>query len=115
MKKKTIIKKHFIKKEYTYNNKLRLCIFKSNKHLYVQLINDKIKNTLLSSCTIQKDFLSKNIIKTNLLISYFIGMDIGIKIRFNNIINIYLNNNYYTYAGKIISIIEGIKNIGIHI
>lgn len=34
-------------------DKPRLCVFRSNKHIYAQLINDVAGNTLLSSATLK--------------------------------------------------------------
>ncbi len=33
----------------------RLAVFRSNNHMYAQIIDDTVGNTLVSACTLQKD------------------------------------------------------------
>tara|TARA_Y100000590_G_scaffold82317_1_gene91656 strand:+ start:104 stop:448 length:345 start_codon:yes stop_codon:yes gene_type:complete len=44
-----------------YSNRDRLSIFKSNNHLYAQLINDNKGKTLVSVSSIEKEFKNKNL------------------------------------------------------
>lgn len=51
-------KRHFrIRKKISGNaDKPRLCVFKSNKYFYAQLINDESGETLASASSIEKDY-----------------------------------------------------------
>ena len=42
----------------------RLCVFRSNNHMYAQIIDDTIGNTLVSASTLQKD-VKAELEKTN--------------------------------------------------
>ena len=57
---------------------LRLSLFRSNKFIYAQLIDDSIGKTLLSSSSIQKEF--KNVKGSPKEIAFQIGESIGKKI-----------------------------------
>ena len=57
---------------------LRLSLFRSNKFIYAQLIDDSIGKTLLSSSSIQKEF--KNAKGSPKEIAFQIGESIGNKI-----------------------------------
>ena len=46
-------------KHLRYKNKLRLSYYKSNKNIYLQLIDDNEEKTLLSLSTFQKDIVNK--------------------------------------------------------
>ena len=35
----------------------RLCVYKSTKHIYAQIIDDTIGKTLVSASTVEKDFV----------------------------------------------------------
>ena len=42
----------------------RLCVFRSNNHMYAQIIDDTVGNTLVSASTLQKD-VKAELSKTN--------------------------------------------------
>ena len=64
-------------------NNLRLSLFRSNKFIYAQLIDDSVGKTLLSSSSIQKEF--KNVKGSPKEIAFQIGESIGKKILENKI------------------------------
>ena len=57
---------------------LRLSVFRSNKFLYAQLIDDGLSKTLVSSASIQKQF--KDVKCSPKEMAFKIGEDIGSKI-----------------------------------
>ena len=57
---------------------MRLSVFRSNKFLYAQLIDDGLSKTLVSSASIQKQF--KDIKCSPKEMAFKIGEDIGSKI-----------------------------------
>ncbi len=99
------------KKNFKFKNKkIRLCIFKSNKHMYIQVINDKFGITLFSCSTINKYIINnfKNINKNK--IGFFIGLQLYKYIFFNNIKFIFIDINKNKFSGKIKEIILTINN-----
>lgn len=117
MKKK--LKKIYLQKKKRYQTnkfgtllKPRLSIFKSNKHIYVQLIDDINANTIISSSTLDKElFLKKKSIKT----SFLIGNNIALKSKLKNITNILFDRRHNKYIGSIKSLITGARISGLQI
>lgn len=101
--------------------KPRLSIFKSNKHIYSQLINDITQETICSSSTAQKRSFfieekgqgSNLQRKPNLSISYQVGQELGRRAKNCQISKIVFDRNFQLYHGKIRSLVEGIRAEGI--
>lgn len=124
MKKKSINhrKKRHLKKIVGSIQKPRLSIFKSNKHIYSQIINDISQETICSSSTTQKDFFrldeklqnkrsfTQNL---NLSISYQVGQKLGKQANSCQISKIVFDRNFQLYHGNIKSLVEGIRAEGI--
>ena len=96
-----------------YNKKFRLSIFKSNKHIYAQLIDDQKSQTLAASSTIQKNI--RILLKSKKDKAYLVGQDIGLKIFNLNISNIFFERGNKKYYGLITSLANGVKYSGLKI
>jgi len=91
----------------------RLVVFKSNKHIYAQLVDDNNSKTLLSSSTKDKDFDKKIISKTEQ--SKEVGNVIAGKIKQNKIKKIIFDRNGYRYHGRVKALADSIREKGIEI
>ncbi len=112
----SIINKKQYLKIITKNYKtLRLCIYKSNNHLYGQIINDLFNITLTSSSTLNKIIRTlKKIYKYSpIFISYIVGQCLGKKALILGIKYLSLDKNKFRFHGKIKALILGIKSTGI--
>ena len=87
----------------------RLSIKISNKHFYVQLINDFKGHTIASSSTLTL-FFTKNNTKNY---SFLVGEDLGKKAVFLSIKYIFIDSLYLSYRGKIKDCLKAIQNYGI--
>jgi large subunit ribosomal protein L18 len=96
--------------------KLRLSIFKSNNHIYCQVINDKSHHTIVSCSTRDKEILKKFLFKkiNNCITANLVGKKLGRLLKKNLITEIYYDNKY-SYKGKVKALIEGIRSVGISI
>ena len=63
------------------NEKLRLSVFRSNKHIYAQIIDDKENVTLAESSTLDKEIEIKSKSKCNIRSAELIGLDIKNKFK----------------------------------
>ena len=111
-------KKRHLKKIIGNISKPRLSIYKSNKHIYAQLIDDINGHTLCSSSTTEKKkiknlLVSKNENELNLNFSYTIGQNLGKRAKNLNIQAVVFDRNYQLYHGKIKKLIEGLREEGI--
>ena len=84
-------------KRISSNN--RLSVFKSNNHIYAQLIDDKKGITLASSSSIEKEFREKNLSKKEL--AETVGKNIAKKIIAKGIQNVAFDRGRYKYHGLI--------------
>ena len=93
-------------------NNLRLSLFRSNKFIYAQLIDDSVGKTLLSSSSIQKEF--KNVKGSPKEIAFQIGESIGKKILENKIENkICFDRGGYLFHGRVKEFAMGVRSKGI--
>ena len=90
----------------------RLVVFKSNKHIYSQLIDDNKNVTILSSSSLQKDFNSTSS-KSKTDISKEVGIDLAVKMKKNKIDKIVFDRNGYLYHGRIKALAESLRKNGL--
>ena len=122
MARTTIKRKHWLKKRIRTKNSLgilgrypRLVIFRSNKHIYGQLIDDNKGHTLLSCSTMDKE-LSKDlkVAKSKIEQSKVIGSALAKKIKTNKITKIVYDRNGYKYHGRIKAVADAIREEGVN-
>jgi len=93
----------------------RLVIFKSNKHIYGQLIDDNTHTTLLSSSTTDKDLVKDlDSISTKVEESKIVGYSLAKKIKSKKIDKIIYDRNGYRYHGRVKALAEAIREKGIN-
>ncbi|MDH3004576.1 MAG: 50S ribosomal protein L18 [Candidatus Shikimatogenerans sp. JK-2022] len=89
----------------------RISIYRSNKEIYVQIIDDVNNNTITSYSSLK--IKNKNI--TKIEISKKVGQKIAKKMLKLNIKKAFFNRNGYKYHGRIKALIENIRKGGIKI
>ena len=93
----------------------RLVIFKSNKHIYGQLVDDNKHTTLLSSSTTDKDLVKDlDSISTKVEKSKIVGYSLAKKIKSKKIDKIIYDRNGYRYHGRVKALAEAIREKGIN-
>ncbi|WP_110477234.1 MAG: 50S ribosomal protein L18 [Candidatus Karelsulcia muelleri] len=97
------------KKIFGYLEKPRISVFRSNKHISAQVIDDYKGHTLISVSS--KNFDFKNLKKKE--ISYKIGKILGKKIYSYGIKKIVFDRNRYIYHGRVKALAEGLRNVGL--
>ncbi|MBD3282036.1 MAG: 50S ribosomal protein L18 [Candidatus Portnoybacteria bacterium] len=87
----------------------RLCVFRSNKHIYGQLINDEKGETVLmvSDKEIKKPKLKK------VEISKEVGKEIAKKAKSKKIDKIIFDRGGYKYHGRVKALAEGAREEGL--
>ncbi|WP_341656818.1 50S ribosomal protein L18 [Blattabacterium cuenoti] len=93
------------------SNKPRVSVFRSNKEIYVQIINDLYGTTLVSSSSKEKKFHKYKKNKTEL--AYEVGRLLGNKAKKLNIQKLVFDKGKYLYHGRIKSLADGIREIGL--
>ena len=94
-------------------NKLRLSVFRSNKHIYCQIIDDVKQITLCSSSTldpkVKKDIKSSGTIDA----AEKVGKDIATKAKKIGFEKVVFDRGGYLYHGRVRSLAEGARSSGL--
>ena len=94
------------------SNRKRLSVFKSNNHIYAQVINDDKGTTLASASSIEKDFKkSGNIARKE--IAEKIGLEIAKRSIAKGIKSVVFDKGKYKYHGIIKIFAESARNAGL--
>lgn len=88
----------------------RLCIFRSSKNIYAQLIDDINGTTLVSASTLDKDF---NGVGSNKEAAREIGRKLAKRAIQKNIKNVVFDRNGYLYHGRVSELAEGAREEGL--
>jgi large subunit ribosomal protein L18 len=92
-------------------DKPRLCIFKSNTNLYVQLVDDETGKTLLSASTLEK--AQKGKLKNNLNGAKAVGTLIAERAKQNKIESVVFDRAGYIYHGKVKALADAAREAGL--
>ena len=88
----------------------RVSVFRSNKNIYLQLIDDSEGKTLASASSLKSD--NKSINKD---LSKKLGIEFGEKISKLGIKKVVFDRGGYLYHGKVAAIADGIRQSGIEV
>lgn len=88
--------------------KPRLSVFKSNKGIYAQIIDDSKGHTLVSASTKELGISSLNVES-----SKQVGQKLAEKAKVNGLESIVFDRNGYVYHGKIKALAEGAREGGL--
>ena len=88
----------------------RLSVYKSNKEIYAQLINDKDGKTLVSASSREKGVEAKG---TKSEISAAVGKAIAAKAIAAGIENIVFDRNGFVYHGRVKALADGAREGGL--
>ena len=89
----------------------RLSVFRSNKQIYVQLIDDLAGKTLLSASSRENGIENENITKIEKAAK--VGALIAEKALAAGIENVVFDRNGYLYHGRVKSLADGARNGGL--
>ena len=90
----------------------RLSVFKSNNHIYAQIINDKQSTTLASASSLEKNFREiKDISKKEM--AKKIGIEIAKRSIKKGIKTVVFDRGKYKYHGRIKSLAEALRKGGL--
>ena len=91
----------------------RLAVFRSNNHMYVQIIDDVAQTTLVSASTLQKDVKEK-LEKTNdVAAAAYLGTVIAKKAQEAGIKSVVFDRGGFIYQGKIQALADAAREAGL--
>ena len=91
----------------------RLAVFRSNNHMYAQIIDDTVGNTLVSACTLDKD-VKDAVEKTNNVDGAAqVGTVIAKKALDKGITTVVFDRGGFIYQGKIKALADAAREAGL--
>ncbi len=93
------------------SSKLRVTVSKSLNHLSAQIIDDKVKKTLVSASSTEKEIKSKKIKKMEK--SSLIGEILAKRAKEKNINDVYFDRGEYKYHGRVKVFAETLRKNGL--
>ena len=91
----------------------RLAVFRSNDHIYAQIIDDTIGNTLVAASTVEKE-IKASLEKTNdVAAASAVGTAIAKKALDKGITEVVFDRGGFIYQGKIKALAEAAREAGL--
>ena len=92
----------------------RLAVFRSNNHMYAQIIDDVAQTTLVSASTLQKD-VKANLEKTNNVdAAAYLGKVIAEKALEKGIKEVVFDRGGFIYKGKVQALADAAREAGLN-
>ena len=110
LRKRTQRKNHIRKKVYGTKIRPRMSVFKSNKHMYVQVIDDEAGHTIASASTIEPENKELGLCVED---GEKLGTIIGERLKEQGVKEIVFDRNGFHYHGIIKAVAEGARKSGI--
>ena len=109
-----------VKRHYRIRNKVsgtaqqpRLAVFRSNKHIYAQIIDDVAGNTLVAASTLEADIASKVEYTSTVEAAKAVAEAIAKKAMDKGITEVVFDRGGYIYHGKIQALAEAAREAGL--
>ncbi len=91
----------------------RLSVFRSNNHMYAQIIDDTVGNTLVSASTLEKDVRDKVEKTDNVEAAAYLGTVIAERALEKGIKNVVFDRGGYIYQGKVAALADAAREAGL--
>ena len=91
----------------------RLAVFRSNNHMYAQIIDDTVGNTLVAASTLEKD-VKAELKKTNdVEAAAYVGTIIAKRAMEKGIKEVVFDRGGYIYQGKVAALADAAREAGL--
>ena len=108
------------KRHYRLRNKIsgtaempRLAVFRSNKHIYAQIIDDTVGNTLCAASTMEADVKAKLEHTDDVEAAKAVGEAVAKKAVAKGITTVVFDRGGYIYQGKIQALADAAREAGL--
>ena len=92
----------------------RLAVFRRNNHMYAQIIDDTVGNTLVSASTLQKDVKAELEKTNNVEAAAYLGTVIAKKAIEKGITSVVFDRGGFIYHGKIKALADAAREAGLN-
>ena len=91
----------------------RLAVFRSNNHMYAQIIDDTVGHTLVSASTLQKDVKAELEKTNNVDAAAYLGTVIAKRALEKGITTVVFDRGGFIYQGKIKALADAAREAGL--
>lgn len=91
----------------------RLNVYRSLNHIYAQVINDEIGNTLVAASTLDASIKSQLEGKTKVEIAKLVGELVGQRAVEKGVKKVVFDRGGYLYTGRVAAVAEGARKAGL--
>ena len=91
----------------------RLAVFRSNNHMYAQIIDDTVGNTLVSASTLEKEIKAELTKTNNVDAAAYLGTVIGRRAVEKGIKEVVFDRGGFIYQGKIAALADAAREAGL--
>ena len=91
----------------------RLAVFRSNNHMYAQIIDDTVGNTLVAASTLQKEVKAELEKTNNVDAAAYLGTVIAKKALEKGITTVVFDRGGFIYQGKIKALADAAREAGL--
>ena len=106
-------KKRIRKKLVGTGKQPRLCVFRSAKHIYAQVIDDSLGQTLVAASSLEKKVREDTESKNKLNAANTVGKIIGQRALEKGVKKIVFDRNGFLYHGRIKAVSDGAREAGL--
>ncbi|MCI9429459.1 MAG: 50S ribosomal protein L18 [Lachnospiraceae bacterium] len=93
--------------------KPRLSVFRSNNHMYAQIIDDTVGNTLVAASTVEKDVKAELEKTNNVDAAAYLGTVIAKRAIEKGIEEVVFDRGGFIYHGKVAALAEAAREAGL--
>lgn len=91
----------------------RLAVFRSNNHMYAQIIDDTVGNTLVAASTVEKEVKAELKYTNNVDAAAYLGKIIAKRAMDKGITEVVFDRGGFLYHGKIKALAEAAREAGL--
>ena len=91
----------------------RLAVFRSNNHMYAQIIDDTVGNTLVAASTLEKEIKAELEKTNNVDAAAYLGTVIAKRAMEKGITEVVFDRGGFIYQGKIAALAEAAREAGL--
>ena len=91
----------------------RLAVFRSNNHMYAQIIDDTVGNTLVSASTLEKEIKAELEKTNNVDAAAYLGIVIAKRALEKGITEVVYDRGGFIYQGKIAALADAAREAGL--
>ena len=109
-----------VKKHHRMRNRIsgttqrpRLCVFRSNNHMYAQIIDDTVGQTLVSASTLEEEVKGKVEKTNNVDAAAYLGKVIAERATAAGIKEVVFDRGGFIYQGKIKALADAAREAGL--